>query len=133
MPVSGHARPPVSTVRLSHLSARSAGAPDDHQHLDTAHRPITDAAYVASCRARLDRDCARVLQGFVRAEVIRHIVAESAPREAQSGYADKSYNVYLTPVDPDLAPEHLYKHQVRRSQGPIADDQIAADSALREI
>ena len=102
-------------------------------HLDIARHRITDEDYIAACRATLDRDGALVLSGFVRADVIARIVAESAPREGDAFYTDKSHNVYLTPFDPTLPRDHPYNRQVTSSKGLIADDEIPAESLLRDI
>ena len=45
-------------------------------HLDTTRHPITDDAYIAACRDRLDRDGALVLHGFADSGTIARIVAE---------------------------------------------------------
>jgi hypothetical protein len=102
-------------------------------HLDTTRHRITDDDYIAGCRATLDRDGALVLSGFVHADVIARIVAESAPRERDAFYTDKSHNVYLTPSDPTLPHDHPFNRQVTSSKGLIADDQIPPDSLLREM
>jgi hypothetical protein len=103
------------------------------RHLDTTRHPIADDMYISECRSRLDRDGALVLHGFATAGTISQIVAESAPREADAYYADKSHNVYLTPPDTALAADHPYNRQVESSKGLIADDEIPADSPLRDI
>lgn len=103
------------------------------QHLDTTRHPIADDMYISECRSRLDRDGALVLHGFASAGTISQIVAESAPREADAYYADKTHNVYLTPPDTALAADHPYNRQVESSKGLIADDEIPADSPLRDI
>ena len=54
------------------------------QHLDTTQHPITDDAYIAACRDRLDRDGALVLRDFANADAIDQIVAQSAPHEADA-------------------------------------------------
>ena len=102
-------------------------------HLDTDRHPITDADYIATCRERLDRDGALVLPGFARQEALEQIVAESAPREADAYYTGTTHNVYLTPSDPAVPDDHPHNRQVGSSKGLIADDQISADSPLREI
>ena len=102
-------------------------------HLDTTRHPITDDAYIAACRDRLDRDGALVLHGFAVPDTIDRIVAESAPHEADAYYAGTTHNVYLTPSDDQLPDDHPYNRQVESSKGLIADDEIAADSPLREI
>ena len=104
-----------------------------HQHLDTAAHPLDDASYVAECRGQLDAAGALVLGGFFTNEAIAQVVAESAPREEDAFYANSTHNVYLTPNNSDLADDHTYNRQVASSKGLIADDQIPADSPLREV
>ena len=101
--------------------------------IDLDRHPIGDTDYAASCRARLDSDGALVLPGFFRPEAVERIVGESAGREADAFYADSTHNVYLTPPDPDLDPDHPFNRQVVSSKGLIADDQIPADSPLRAV
>jgi len=102
-------------------------------HLDTSRHPITSESYLSGCRVRLDNDGALVLKGFVTAEAVAWVVTESAPRESDAFYATETHNVYLTSPDPDLPADHPYNRQVSSSKGLIADDQIPADSPLREI
>ncbi len=102
-------------------------------HLDTTRHPITDDAYIAECRARLDRDGALVLHGFAAAATIDEIVAQSAGRQADAFYTGTTHNVYLTPKDPTLSDDHPFNRQVTSSKGLIADDEIPADSPLRDI
>lgn len=102
-------------------------------HLDTSRHPITDDAYIARCRDRLDRDGALVLEGFARSAVIAEVVAASAGHEATAYYTDKTHNVYLTPSDQLLDSEHVFNRQIMSSKGLIADDEIPADSPLREV
>lgn len=102
-------------------------------HLDTSRHPITDEAYAAACRDRLERDGALVLPGFATATTIDQVVVQSAPREPDAFYAGTTHNVYLTPSDPGLADGHPQNRQVISSKGLIADDEIPAGSPLREI
>ncbi len=102
-------------------------------HLDTTRHPIADDSYVAACRDRFDRDGALVLRGFATDAAIARVVARSLPREADAFYADKTHNVYLTDPDPELGSHHPYNRQVVSTKGLIADDEVPADSPLREI
>lgn len=104
-----------------------------HPHLDTDRHPITDEAYVSECRARLDRDGALVLAGFARPDTIEQIVHQSAGRDTDAFYTSKTHNVYLTPSNPELGADHPFNRQIASSKGLIADDEIPADSPLREI
>lgn len=102
-------------------------------HLDTERHPITNSSYIAECREQLDRDGALVLKGFAAADTIAQIAAASAPHESSAYYVAKTHNVYLTPQDPALSPDHPYNQQVASSKGLIADDEVPDDSPLREI
>lgn len=102
-------------------------------HLDTEQHPIADDAYIAECRERLDRHGALVLAGFARHSTIEQIVSQSTQRAAGAFYTDKTHNVYLTPSDPQLGDDHPFNRQVQSSKGLIADDEIPANSPLRDI
>lgn len=102
-------------------------------HLNTFLHPIDDADYAARCRADLDATGALVLKGFFTQEAIARVVEESAPREAVAFYASSTHNVYLTPRDPHLPENHAFNRQVESSKGLIADDQVPADSPLRDV
>ena len=101
--------------------------------IDLARHPLADGAYVEECRERLDATGALVLVGFFTAETIERLVAESAGREPEAFYAASTHNVYLTEPAADLADDHPFNRQVASSKGLLADDQIPADSPLREI
>ena len=101
--------------------------------LDTDRHPLGDERYIRECRKRLEQDGALVVRGFLTAAALAAVVAESEPQEANAFYARETHNVYLTAPDPALPAEHPYNRQVTSSKGLIADDQIPADSPLREI
>jgi hypothetical protein len=101
--------------------------------IDAARHPIGDRAFVASCRTKLETSGALVLQGFLRADVVARIIAESAPRERDVFYAQSTHNVFLTDIDSRLPLDHPHNRQVASSKGLIADDQIPAASPLREV
>lgn len=101
--------------------------------LDTTAHPLDDPAYVTECRERLDRDGALVLSGFFTPEAVARVVEQSAPRQTDAFYAASTHNVWLTDPDPTVPTDHPFNRQVVSSKGLIADDQIDADSPLREI
>ena len=102
-------------------------------HVDTDHHPLDDPAYAERCRAVLDADGALVLRRFFTGAAVARVLDESAPREREAFYARSTHNVYLTDPDPKLPPEHPFNRQVASSKGLIADDQIPADSPLRDV
>lgn len=101
--------------------------------IDVVRHAIGDERYAASCRAQIDATGALVLRSFFRREAIERVVRESAHREPEAFYALSTHNVYLTPSKHDLGLDHPFNLQVTSSKGLIADDQIPADSPLREI
>ncbi len=101
--------------------------------IDTARHPIAEADYAGRCRAALDADGALVLEGFFGEAMIRQVVEEFTGREGEAFYAGSTHNVYLTPPNPDLAPDHAFNRQVASSKGLLADDQIALTSPLRKV
>lgn len=102
-------------------------------HVDVDRHPIGDVEYVERCRNRLDVHGALVLPGFFTPEAIRAVVAESGDRANEAFYAASTHNVYLSPSDPNLLADHPFNRQVVSSKGLLADDQVPADSPLREV
>ena len=101
--------------------------------IDRVRHPIDDPDHRRRCREVLDVAGALVLDGFFSAEAIARVVADTAPREAESFYAGSTHNVYLTPPDPGLPEDHAFNRQVASSKGLLADDQVPADSPLRTV
>lgn len=60
-------------------------------------------------------------------------MAACVGRETEAFYAGTTHNVYLTEAEPSLDSDHPFNRQVASSKGLIADDQIPADSPLREL
>ena len=102
-------------------------------HIDVGTHPIDDVDYAVACKEELDAAGALVLPGFFTPEAIAAVVAESAHREDEAFYADSTHNVYLTDPDATLPPDHPFNLQVASSKGLLADDQVPADSPLRDV
>lgn len=102
-------------------------------HLNMADHPIEDESFAVACRRHLETDGALILRQFFTPDAIDKVVRDSAPFEDSAFYAGSTHNVYLTEVDPDLGPGHVFNRQVASSKGLIADDQIGADSPLRAV
>jgi hypothetical protein len=102
-------------------------------NIDSGTHPIDDPDYAAACKEELDAAGALVLPGFFTVDTINAVVSESADREAEAFYAESTHNVYLTPSDESLPADHVFNRQVASSKGLLADDQVPADSPLREV
>ncbi|MBT5579832.1 MAG: 2OG-Fe(II) oxygenase [Acidimicrobiaceae bacterium] len=102
-------------------------------HIDSQSHPISDPDYATACKEELDAAGALVLPNFFTPEAIDAIIRESANREDEAFYAASTHNVYLTPTDASFAPDHAFNRQVASSKGLLADDQVPADSPLRDV
>ena len=99
--------------------------------VDLDRHPLDDPGYAAACRYELQTAGALVIKRFFTADAVARVLTESAARQSDAYYAASTHNVYLTPPNPGLPPDHPYNKQVVSSKGLIADDQIPADSPLR--
>lgn len=102
-------------------------------HIDIDRHPVTSADYIDQCRSALDTHGALVLDGFFRPESIDEIVATTAAREPDAYYAGSTHNAYLTAPDAEFESTHPRNRQIISTKGLIADDEIPADAALRDV
>lgn len=100
---------------------------DHHAHA------ISDASYRRRCAEELDASGALVLPGFFNDAFIASVLTESTGREDEAFFARDTHNIWLTPNDESLGTEHIFNRQIQSSKGLLADDQLAADSPLREV
>lgn len=107
-------------------------------YIDLDRYPIGAAgpardALIAGTRAALDADGCAVLKGFVRAERVGDLVAES-DRTAIHGHRNFSRtNPYFTKDRPDLPQSHPLRRFYDRSNAFVPADNFGADSILRAI
>ena len=102
-------------------------------HIRLNLHPISEPEYQNQCRFILEKEGALVLKDFFSESSVREVVQASSGREAEAFYANSTHNVYLTPVNQELAETHPFNRQVLSSKGLLADDQIPHDSPLREL
>lgn len=101
--------------------------------VNLAAHPITDRSFGESCETTLNRDGALVLRGFIQASALETIQAEAVVAADKAYYCAQNHSVYLTPNDPAFAVDHPGNRQVVSSKGCICDDDIAANSPLRQL
>ena len=102
-------------------------------HIRLDLHPISEPEYQDQCRFILEKEGALVLKDFFSESSVREVVQASSGREAEAFYANSTHNVYLTPVNQELAETHPFNRQVLSSKGLLADDQIPKNSPLREL
>ena len=101
--------------------------------LDGDRHALCSEHYRASCKARLDRDGALVLNDFVRREAVASIRKEGERHAHLAYYTVDDHTIYLTPPDPDYPADHPRNRSVSSSKGCITDDQIPGESPLRVL
>ena len=103
------------------------------QIVDLKVHPIADPAFGETCNETLNRDGALVLRGFIRPDALESIRAESKAKLDRAFFCAQNHSVYLTPDDPALPADHPKNRQVISSKGCICDDDVDAESALRQL
>ena len=101
--------------------------------VDLDAHPITDAGFARRCQQTLDRDGVLVLPDFLTPEALAAVHAEARAGRKDAYFCAQNHSVYLTPPDPAYPEDHPANRQVVSSKGCICDDQVAADSALRQL
>ncbi len=107
--------------------------------IDLARYPLHEpggAAYRELVRAgqkRLGEDGALALPGFVTRAAAAAMVHEAETLLPGAYYCSQDHNPYLIADDPDLPAAHPRNRAQVSDKGCIADDRIAADSALRAL
>lgn len=99
--------------------------------IDLDRHPITDPSFAASCGATLDDSGALVLGGFIQPAALAAMRDESLAKQDQAYFCTQEHSVYLTPDQPEYAPDHPANRKVTSSKGCICDDVIDAGSPLR--
>ena len=95
--------------------------------------PITDPAYIKTCKERFDEGGVLVLDQFISPQALSRIVEEGVRKKDKAYFAQGTHTVYQLPVDPELPLDHARNRQVVSSKGLIADNVIDADSPLRTL
>lgn len=103
------------------------------QIIDLKTYPINDPAFRAECREAFDRDGALAMPNFVTKTAIDNIRDEGIENQDKVYAKDEEHTVYLSPVDPDFAPDHPRNRLVTSSKGCITDDLIPEKSAMHTL
>ena len=101
--------------------------------IDPQACPLDDRAFIDDCRRRLDEAGVVTIPGFLRPRAIAELVTEAEAAAADAFFTSSTHNVYLTPPDPALGPDHVFNRQITSSKGCITTDQVPAESGLHAI
>ena len=112
----------------------SISHPTDLAHLINLDRyPIDDRHWLDTCRAELDQSGVIVLKAFLAADAVSQLQKEAEDGLKEAYFNPQTHTIYLSPPDPQFAPEHIRNRQVLSSKGCICDDQIDARSVLKQL
>lgn len=99
--------------------------------VDLERYPLSEAAFMQQCRAKIDRDGVLVLEQFMQAAALQKVYGEGVAKQHLAYFKTQQHTVYLSPPDDQFASNHARNRMVESSKGCITDDQIDAESPLR--
>lgn len=113
-------------------------SPNAADYVDTGRYPFAEDgpardALVARLRAELDGEGCAVLKGFIRAERLAALVAESDRVAPQAHRNFNRTNPYFTVDRPELPAGHPLRRFYDRSNAFVPADNFGPESALRAI
>ncbi len=100
---------------------------------NVTRHPLGDPSFQSRCKGLLDQHGVLVLDDFLTAATVAAIRTEGQQNQHLAYYTTSDHNVYLAPADPDYDLQHPRNRLVSSSKGCITTDQIASDSALRQL
>ena len=86
--------------------------------------PINEANFTEECRKELEQKGVVTLHNFLKPETIKELVHEAKSNSGLAYFTNSTHNVYLTPRNENLSPEHVFNRQLTSSKGCITTDQI---------
>ena len=95
--------------------------------------PINDANFTEECRKELEQKGVVTLHSFLKPETIKELVREAKSHSGLAYFTNPTHNVYLTPRNENLSPEHVFNRQLTSSKGCITTDQIPESSKLKQL
>ncbi len=101
--------------------------------IDLQAYPITDPTFQIACRDRFNEAGVFVMPGFTLPSAIKAIAAEGQANRDSVYAKTEQHTVYLSPPDPEYAPDHARNRMVTSSKGCITDDLIPKESPLRAL
>ena len=88
-------------------------------HIQSSSHAITDSGYIDQCRRTLDAEGALVMRGFFTPDAVQQVLDASDRRQSEAFFTTTgTHNVYLTPPDSNLPPDHVVNRQIRTARQP---------------
>lgn len=106
---------------------------DIEKIIDLAAYPMGEETFVAQCAATLNDVGVLVLPDFIRKPALDLMRQEAVEGETQAYFCTQTHSVYLSPDNPEFAPDHPANRKVTSSKGCICDDVVGQGSPLRTL
>lgn len=90
-------------------------------------------AFLASCKTKLVKDGAVVLDGFMKQHAVEEVISNVEPSMKDAFYCSNEHNVYLIDDDASFSHEHPRNRKVFSDKGIVAYDQIPAENLLHQL
>ena len=95
--------------------------------------PIDEAKFTEECRNELEQKGVVTLHNFLKPETVKDLVREAKAHSDLAYFTNSTHNVYLTPQNKALSPDHVFNRQLTSSKGCITTDQIPEASKLKQL
>ena len=95
--------------------------------------PIDEAKFTEECRNELEQKGVVTLHNFLKPETVKELVREAKSHSNLAYFTNSTHNVYLTPTNKALSPDHVFNRQLTSSKGCITTDQIPNASKLKRL
>lgn len=101
--------------------------------VDLDRYPIADAGFRTRAKAAFDAGGVFVMEGFVKPDAVEAMRAEGEAGRDMVYTRPETHTVYLSKPDPAYPEDHPRNRLVTSSKGCLTDDQIGAQSPLRQL
>ncbi len=101
--------------------------------IDTDRHRLTDADWLAAKRHELGAHGAVQMRRLLHPDALTVLQKEAAMGLSQAYFKPQSHNIYLDKGDEAHLKSHIRNRRVTSSKGCVTDDQIAAESVLKQI
>jgi len=101
--------------------------------VDLENYPLGSKDFQIECRMALESRGCLALPGFLIPAALISVQSEGDAKQDLAYYCVQEHNVFLTPPDSDYVLDHPRNRVVVSSKGCITDDQVSAQSALRDL
>ena len=94
---------------------------------------LLDLELIKEYKRKLDINGVLTLPNFLKNKALKELIIEAELAASEAFFTNSTHNVYLTPIDTRLPPDHVFNKQLVSSKGCICTDQIPYNSKLKQL